>query len=288
MPPPKPPGESSPAAPRRTRTDALHERRRADEPTAAASPALEHVVVVLYETQDLVNIAGVVRAMANTGLRRLRLVNPAVYDDYRILGIAHQGGPVLERVELHDTLESALGDAVRVVGTSARRRTARFVWQHPRAAAPELIDHARAGDTIALVFGREDVGLTNEQLDACDVVLTVPTDRHARSLNLAQAVLLVCYELFVESGAASRPLPRARRAAEPATWQQQREMFDAFDAMLSDIGFYRGKTPSAVLRTFRAIARRARLDAKEASLIRALAFEIRKTVARLRDEDWRP
>lgn len=254
-------------------------------PAPAPVPALENIVVVLNETQDLVNIAGTVRAMANMGLRRLRLVNPVHYDEYRVLGIAHQGHPVTNRIEQFSSLDAALEDAVRVVGTSARRRTARFVWQHPREAAPALASLAVGGHLVALLFGREDIGLDNAQLDRCDEVITVPTDPAARSMNLAQAVLLIAYELFIAAGGADRPLPTPRKTATPASWSQHQQLFDATSATLQDIDFYKGKNPEAVMRTIRAVARRAQLDSKEANLFRAIAFETRKVIARLRGDD---
>lgn len=154
----------------------------------------ENFVIVLNEPQDLVNIAGTARAMMNTGLRRLRLVNPAEYDEWRITGIAHGGEVVLERTERCDSLEAALADAGHVVGTTARRRAAPHIWQHPREAARPLLRLAAEPEPagpVVIVFGREDAGLSNENLDLCDRVLTVPTDPRRPSLNLAQAVLLV-------------------------------------------------------------------------------------------------
>src|SRR3954464_9088924 len=99
----------------------------------------QRFVVVLNQTQDVVNIATAVRAMMNMGLRRLRLVAPVDYNAHRIGGIAHGSESVLGRAEFFDSLDEALADTSFAVGTTARRRTASFVWQHPRDAAPELI-----------------------------------------------------------------------------------------------------------------------------------------------------
>ena len=104
---------------------------------------LEHeFIIVLHETQDIVNIAGSVRAMLNMGCWRLRLIKPALYDSYRIAGIAHGSEEMLAQVEFFDDLPSALADVGYVVGTTARGRTPAFVWQHPREAAPELLGDA--------------------------------------------------------------------------------------------------------------------------------------------------
>ena len=239
----------------------------------------ESVVVALCEPRALVNIAGAVRAMMNMGLRRLRLVNPGEYDAWRIEGIAHGGEVVLDRVEFHPTLEAAVADAGLVAGTTARRRTAKQVWDHPREAAPLLLASATPEAPLVVVFGREDNGLTNEELDLCDRVLTVPTDPERWSLNLAQAVLLVCYELWLASGAAEAERPRERRATPPATSAELKEMFAGLEAALESIDFFKAHNPPAIMRTLRAVLRRADLDQREARLWKAIAFEIRKRVA---------
>jgi len=245
-----------------------------------ARPILDRFVVVLNEPQDVVNIAGTARAMLNMGLRRLRLVRPAEFDAYRITGIAHGSEALIEAAEFHESLEEALADAAHVVGTTARRRAPRYVWQHPRAAAPELVALAGVSEgPIALVFGREDKGLSNEQLDLCDRVLTVPVDPEYPSLNLAQAVLLITYEIAqaVPEGVA---LPRPRRYAPLAHPEELRRLFEDWDRALELIEFYKSRNPQSILRTLRAIVRRARLDAREAKLVRAIAIEIRKYLER--------
>jgi TrmH family RNA methyltransferase len=244
----------------------------------------EHVVVVMVEPQDRVNIAGTIRAMMNTGLRRLRLVNPAEWDEYRIEGIAHGSEIVRDRVEFFESLEPAVADAVEVIGTTARRRAMRHSWEHPRDGVQEVMELAGAGrGPVAVVFGREDIGLTNEQLDRCDRIWTVPTDPERPSLNLAQAALLICYELWLAGPGGDKPLPRPRRDALPATSAHLSDVFTDIDRQLQAINFYRGgKNPEAVLRTIRAIIRRAGVDEREANLIRAIAARSRRTIERLR------
>ena len=241
----------------------------------------EQFVVVLNEPQDLVNIAGTVRAMMNMGLRRLRLVRPAEFDPYRIEGIAHGASVVLEHTEHYDSLREALADALHVVGTSARRRTAAYVWQHPREAAPELLALAATGaGPIALVFGREDRGLSSAELDLCDRVLTIPADPSRPSLNLAQAVLLVAYELWLAGPGGGHPLPRHRKAAPPASSEMLERLFQDMEAALVTIDFFKKRNPEAIMRALRALIRRARPDVREASLLRAIAIEVRKYIQR--------
>jgi len=238
--------------------------------------ALDNVVIVLHRTQDLVNIAGAVRAMMNMGLSRLRLVAPDIYDAYRIAGIAHGSEWLLERVEFFDTLRKATNDAGRIVGTTARRRTAAYVWAHPRDAAPRLIAHASDAGPVCIVFGREDKGLSNEDLDRCNELLVIPSSERHWSLNLAQAVLLVSYELRLAALADAPPLPRPKRDAAPATPLELDEFFADAGRALELIEFYKTRDPEAIMRTLRAVSRRAELTSREAKLLRAMAIEVRK------------
>ena len=243
---------------------------------------LDHFVVVLNETQDLVNIAGTVRAMANTGLRRLRLVAPVEFDAWRITGIAHGTEAIVEGVEFFDTLDDALADCTHVVGTSARRRTGTYVWAHARDAAPDLVAFARReGGPVALLFGREDKGLSNEELDRCSRIITVPTDPAHPSLNLAQAVLLVAYEVWTVSGGTERELPRPKRDAAAATPAQLDDVFDDWERTLDRVEFFKARNGHAIMRTLRAIYRRADLNQREGRLLRAMAIEVRKHLDRV-------
>jgi TrmH family RNA methyltransferase len=252
------------------------------EPNAKLdTPLADRFVVVLVETQDLVNIAGSIRAMLNMGLARLRLVKPEeAFEPRRVAGIAHGTESLIERVEFFDTLDDAVRDAALVVGTSARRRTAAYVWDAPRAAAAELVAWpATAAQPIALVFGREDAGLTNDELDRCDRLLVVPTNPRHPSLNLAQAVLLIGYELWLEGGR-SRPLPTPKRKSTLATSEDLRLFFEDLGRTLAAIEFFKARNEEAVLRTVRAVFRRARPTQREAKLLRAVAIEVRKFLQR--------
>lgn len=251
-----------------------------DLPTAD----LSRLVVILNEPQDVVNIAGSVRAMRNMGIERLRLVRPADFDAWRIAGIAHGSEAMLERVEFFESLADALRDTSYVVGTTARRREATYVWQQPREAAAEILELARTGEgPVSLVFGREDKGLSNDDLDLCDRLLTVPADPAASSLNLAQAVLLVCYELRLAALTAQPAgLPRGRRHAPRASVAQLQDLYGDIERALDEIDFFKKRNPAAIMRTVRAAARRAQLDAREAKLFRAMAIEVVKVLQRIR------
>jgi TrmH family RNA methyltransferase len=237
-----------------------------------ASP-LANVVVVLDEPQNILNIAGVVRAMKNMGLRRLRLVNPAEFDAWRIGGIAHRSEDVVEGAEILGSLKEALADATLVMGTTARPRTAQRNYVRPREAAVRIVEQASRG-TVAILFGREDRGLGNEGLDLCHAVAIVPTDPDYSSLNLAQAALLMSYEIFLAAQEDEGPLPKGRRSTRPATVEELEQTYTALEEGLHRIEFFKARTPDAILRTLRTVISRAEPDLQEAGLLRAIGFEI--------------
>ncbi len=238
------------------------------------------ILVVLHQPQDLVNIAHVVRAMKNFGLRDLRLVAPREYDGYRVEGIAHQTQDVLARVRVCDALEEALADCVHVVGFTARGRTAKHTVQRPRAAAAEILERAATGP-VALLFGREDKGLDNEALDRCHRVVTMPTSPAYASLNLGHAVVLMLYELALARGDEARPVKLPRRRAPPATVEELERLFADAERALGAIEFFKTRKAETVMRTVRDMVHRAPLDQREAKLLRAMAIEVVKYRERL-------
>jgi tRNA/rRNA methyltransferase len=243
------------------------------------SQILSNVIIVLEEPRNLVNIAGVVRSMKNMGLSRLRLVRSAEWDPWRIEGIAHRSEDIVEATEHFDRLEDALADCILVVGTSARARTAQRNYLHAREWADRIAGRAREG-RIAIVFGREDRGLSNEALDRCDGVAVIPTDPDYSSLNLAQACLLLCYEVRLAVLGRPEELPAGKRSVGPATREEMERMFGALEGGLARIDFFSARTPESVMRIFRTLLSRANMDAHEAGLVQAMGFEIQRVLDR--------
>jgi len=237
------------------------------------SSTLDNIVVVLDHPQNVVNIAGVIRVMKNFGLGRLRLVNPDEFDAYRIEGIAHRSTDLIEATTIHETLEDAVADATYIVGTSARRRTAGRNYTRPDEAG-QLVAKESAHGTVAILFGREDRGLTNEGLDLCQAVSIIPTDAEYSSLNLAQACLVHAYEVFLAVGAFDEELPQGRRSTRPPTQKELETTFQALQAGLGRIEFFKARKPAAVMRTLRTIVGRAQPDLRESKLLAAIGFEI--------------
>jgi TrmH family RNA methyltransferase len=241
---------------------------------------LDRVRVVLFETQNLVNVGVVIRAMKNMGLSDLRLVNAVPMDAWRVQGIAHDTGDILARTREHPTLDEAIADCVLVAAFTARHRSARWDISTPRDISARLLD-ATADGPVALLFGREDRGLPNEALDRAQVHVTIPTSRYA-SLNLGQAVMVALYELHLAAGDATRPRKPPRKDAPPPPVEEIERFHADAEAALRAIEFFKTRYPEHVLRTLRSLVSRADPNARELSLMRAMAIEVVKNLARVK------
>lgn len=250
---------------------------------------LDRFVVVLDEPKNVVNIAGMIRVMMNMGLSKLRLVNPDDFDAYRIEGIAHRSNPIIRATETFTDLTEAVADARYVIGTSARARAAKRNYTRPRAAAPNWIQRAEEGP-VAILFGREDRGLSNEALDLCHEIAIIPTDTEYSSLNLAQAGMVIAYEIFVAAQGSvpeSDLLPEGKRAriTRAATSEDMEEMYDALRDGLDRIDFFKARQDVSVMRTLRTMLHRSEPSLREARLVRAIGFEITNYLDRVVGSD---
>ncbi len=195
---------------------------------------MENFGVILVDTLYPENIGAAARACANFGLRDLLLVRPKNLDKEKMRAMATRGGlPVLERLKVYEDLEEALAPFGYVVGTTARLGRQRKVFETIREAAPHLIDLSQ-NNRIALVFGNEKWGLTNEDLYHCHTVITIPTTQQA-SLNVSQAVIIILYEIFnhVSEVPLKKPKLAVTEELEPM-YRLLQETFEALDYVPHD------------------------------------------------------
>jgi len=230
-------------------------------------------ILVLVAPQDIVNIGSAVRVAKNFGLSQVRLVAPQIFDAWRIEGIAHNTADLIERITIHPTLAEAVADCIWTVALTARERTAKRSVYRPGPAAAELVARAEDGP-VAFVAGREDKGLSNEELDQCHALVTIPTNPEYKSLNLAQAVAIMCYETMLARGGERRPIKPPRKPAEPASKELLERLFDDWRRALWAIDFFKTRQADHVMRSWREILFRADLDGREASLVRAMGIEV--------------
>jgi tRNA (cytidine32/uridine32-2'-O)-methyltransferase len=239
---------------------------------------LANVRVVLVQTTHPGNIGAVARAMKNMCLADLWLVAPRFFPHADATARASGADELLARARVCATLDEALADCRFVVGTSARDRHVDWTLCEPRECAALLVGEAIRGP-VALVFGRESSGLTNEELDRCDRLVQIPANPEYSSLNVAMAVQVLAYELLL----ASRDEAVAAVAGhEPATTAQMEGFFAHLAQTLDDIGFTAGRHSEKLLRRLRRLFLRVRPDQDELTILRGIlsAAQGRKSMRR--------
>ncbi len=239
---------------------------------------LAAVVVVLVEPRSADNVGATLRAMRTMGLSQLRLVRPADFDWSRLPVIAHRTQDLVARVRVFERLDDALADTVYTVGCTARRRSLALPTLTPREAGPAALARVPGGPAAFLV-GREDIGLSNADLAHCHALLTIPTDPAYPSLNLAQAVMVVAYELrlaALEEGlmASSPASPSA-----PATGAETEALFAALEEAMHAVGYLVPSRAEATRQALRAVLLRAEPTAEEAALFTALLRAVARRAA---------
>jgi len=230
---------------------------------------LSRIVVVLVGTKHAGNLGATARAMSNMGLDQLRLAGPRCNRDDEALRMARsRGRDILAKARTYPDLRSALRGVHRVVGTTARTGGYRAEVSPPRALAPEIVRIA-ARSRVAIVFGPEDTGLVDDDLLLCQLLLRIPTQRNSRSLNLAQAVVLVCYELYL-----ARLTREPRRLTKLASIAPVEAMFTQLEEALSQIGFLHPKNARHMMFALRRLLGRAGLTTAEVAVLRGIARQI--------------
>lgn len=233
-----------------------------------ATVNLDHIAIVLAEPQISENIGSVARAMNNTGIRHLVLVNPKNCELSRILKTATGTSiDIVEEMEVYDDLESALGPFQHIVGTTARLGVRRPAMTEPRPLAQDLISVSQ-NNRVAILFGPEDHGLSNDQLQYCHTIATIPAARFS-SLNLAHAVMIICYELFLASREPD-PIPPPRLANN----FELEGMYTHLRDVLMKIGFINPQNPEHWMLNVRRFLSRLPLRAKEVRVVRGICRQI--------------
>jgi tRNA/rRNA methyltransferase len=239
---------------------------------------LSNVRVVLSHTTHPGNIGAAARAMKTMGLSRLYLINPRHFPDAQAEAMAAGANDVLQHTVVCNSIGEALQGAVFVVAMTARPRDISIEVKTPREAMPELLRHA-AGQPVALLFGTEMSGLTNEELGRAQVLVNIPADPGFSSLNIAAAVQVMAYELSVAAGAY---LPRAPEV-RPAPHEQLEGLFDHLEKTLFEIGFFTTQNPARLMQRLRRLFARARLEQDEVNLLRGILSVTTGYNARLRE-----
>lgn len=231
---------------------------------------LDNVRIVLVRPRGAANAGAVARVMKNMGLRHLVLVRPRFRQHFWARAMAVHAADVLEGARVCDSVAEAVADCGLVAGTTCRRGLYRPARHTPRSAVSDLL-HAAGSNQVALVFGPEDHGLSNKDLQLCQLLLTIPSHEAYPSLNLAQAVAICCYELFVSEVGAGATNAGAQVLASSASTEMMYQRLQ--DALLS-IGFLLRDNPEHIMYAIRGMLGRARLEEREVRILLGLARQI--------------
>jgi len=210
----------------------------------------------------------VCRAMKNMGLSNLRLVNPCSLEHPDALKYAVSAKDILEKAEIFPSLEAAIADSPISVATTRRHGKYRQEIMTPSEVVKEA-EGLLSGNRAAFVFGREDSGLTTEEVSICRWLSTIDTSQEYGSLNLAQAVLIFCYEIF--NGIKAENCKESRILA---SGEEIESMFGQMEKTLLRIGFLNKENPDHIMRSLRRVLARAELDLREVSIFRGMMSQI--------------
>jgi tRNA/rRNA methyltransferase len=242
-------------------------------PDMTLPDALARIRIVLSHPSHPGNIGAVARAMKTMGLRRLVLVAPRHFPDPQATAMATGATDVLEAATVCTSLAEALAGTVSATALTGRRRELATEPQWARQAAAELVEASAEGE-VALVFGNETAGLSNEEVALCRRWALIPTSPDYRSLNLAQAVQILCYELRLAAVDPGRPPPVAE-AGEPASHEEVEALMAHLERAAVGRGFLDPRQPKRLMPRMRRLFARAGLEKEEVNILRGLlsAFE---------------
>lgn len=233
---------------------------------------MQAIRFVLVEPSHAGNIGAAARALKNMGLRELALVRPAAHLSAEARARAAGADDVLEAARVYASLDEALAECPLVIGTSARDRRIEWPALSPREAAARAVAAATPACPVAMVFGRERTGLTNEELDRCQAYVTVPTDPAFPSLNLAATVQIMAYEVALAQGVHTR----RRSEWQPATHAEMRRLYEHLQTVLVELEFLDPANPRKLMRRLMRLFNRAELDQNEVNILRGILTAVQR------------
>ncbi len=241
---------------------------------------LDHIHIILVETSHPGNIGAAARAMKNMGLSHLRLVQPKEFLCAEAIARAAGADDLLLKAQVFNSLADSITDCSLTIGTTARPRTIAWPTLTPRTCAEKAL--ATPGK-VAIVFGRESSGLTNDELELCQFVVTISTDPQFSSLNVAAAVQILAYELRVNSEEETRATdnhllpPPHHFLEEPATVEAIEQFYQHLEQTLIDIEFLDPQEPKQLMRRLRRLFNRIQLLNSEVNILRGILTAVRKS-----------
>lgn len=240
---------------------------------------LDNVRIILVNTSDCRNMGSAARAMKTMGLKELILVDPLEMPNGQAQALAAGATDVLANAKVVGTLEEAIEDCGLVVGTSARSRTLPWPMLEPRGCGEKMVEEA-ANFPVALVFGRESSGLTNEELQLCHFHVQIPANPEYSSLNLAMAVQTLSYEVrtsyLLSQEADFKKQVKDEDQEEYPIVEETERFYQHFEDALKETGFIVPAHPGLVMTKLRRLFNRARPDVKEVKMMRGILASVQR------------
>ncbi|WP_162808814.1 tRNA (cytosine(32)/uridine(32)-2'-O)-methyltransferase TrmJ [Vibrio cholerae] len=240
---------------------------------------LERVKVVLVGTTHSGNIGSAARAIKVMGLSQMVLVDPQCQVDAQAIALAAGASEIALNAQIYPTLEAAVADCGLVVGTSARSRTLEWPMLEPRECGEKLISEANQ-HSVAMVFGRERTGLTNEELQLCHYHVCVPANPEYSSLNLAMAVQLLSYEVRMAYLALQQSSQSSTLQEEYPRHQELERFYAHLEQVIMQTEFISAQQPGQVMNKLRRMFTRARPEAQEINILRGILTSVQKSISR--------
>lgn len=250
------------------------------EPATTDAINPDDIRVVMVHTSHSGNIGAAARAMKTMGLTRLVLVSPADFPSEEAYARSSGAQDVLDQAQVVEDLDEAIAECGLVVGASARSRSLPWPLVNPREMADRVADHP-AGSPVALLFGRERSGLTNEELARCHCHVNIPANPDYSSLNVAQAVQVMAYELRMRQVLAEPQTPERWGVTwdqPPARSEQLEGLFDHWEKTLVEIDFLDPNNPRTLMNKLRRLILRAQPDEVEANILRGMLTQVDKSI----------
>ena len=237
---------------------------------------LENIKIVMIGTTHPGNIGAAARAMKNMMLSRMVLVDPQCPIGEIAYSRASGAHDVLDNREVCETLQQALAGCTLAVATTARLRSLPWPLVTPRRLAEKALEVSSAGGQVAVVFGREHSGLTNEEIQLCNLMLTIPTNPDFPSPKVASAIQVGAYELMVSSDSAPIENPPAEKDDMPATHDEVEGMLAHLQHVIEQSGFVNPQQPGLIMQRLRRLYLRNELSKNEVNILRGILKSVEK------------
>jgi tRNA (cytidine32/uridine32-2'-O)-methyltransferase len=231
---------------------------------------------VLVRTAHPGNIGSAARAIRTMGFTRMELVAPTHFPDPQATAMAAGADAVLHSAGVHADMIAGLAGCSMAIGLSARRRGVALPEWSPREGAQQALAAAARGEQVALVFGNERTGLENSELAHCHGMVRIPSVDDFSSLNLAQAVQVMAYEMRLAMLAEAPRSPSAAVAHLPADAVQMEQFFTHLEQALDDIDFHKGRTPTTVMLRLHKLFQRAQMDERELRILHGILADAQR------------